>query len=84
MSEEPRIAALDVAGIERWLDNPAVSVAEVMAELPFLRIEAEAEEFLASIRSGLEDIRLGRTVPHEQVVRDMQERRRRYRASAAE
>jgi len=75
---------LDVAGIERWLDNPDVSVAEIMADLPFLRTESEAKDFLASIRSGLDDIRLGRAVPHEQVVRDMEERRRRYRTSAAE
>jgi hypothetical protein len=84
MSEESRIAALDIAGIERWLDDPEVSVAELMAELPFLRTKAEAKEFLASIRAGLDDIRHGRTVPHEQVVREMEERRRRYRASAAE
>jgi len=84
MSTDPKVSALDIAGIERWLDNSDMSIAELMAELSFLRTEADAMNFLASIRAGLNDVRSGRSVPHEQVVREAAERRRHYRASAAE
>jgi hypothetical protein len=84
MGEEPKIAALDVAELDRWLNDPDASIGELMADLPFLRTEAEARRYLDEIREALDDVKHGRVVPHEQIVRDAAERRRRYRASAAE
>lgn len=84
MNDAPKIAALDIAELERWLDDPAAPLGDLMAELPFLRTEAEARAYLDDLRVGLDDIKHGRTVPHEQVVRDAAERRNRYRVSAAE
>lgn len=84
MDEEPKIVALDVAELERWLDDPDASLVELMADLPFLRTEAEARAYLDDIREALDDVKHGRVVPHEQIVQDAAERRNRFRASAAE
>jgi hypothetical protein len=84
MSEEPKIGTLDVAEIDRWLNDPEAPIDELMAQFPFLRTESEARRFLEEVKVGLEDVRAGRVVPHEQVARDVAERRRRYRSSAAE
>lgn len=84
MAKEPKIGTLDIAEIDRWLSDPHAPIGELMAELPFLQSEAHARQFLEDVKEGLEDIRAGRIVSHERVVRDMEERRRRYRASAAE
>ncbi|WP_294054201.1 hypothetical protein [Sphingomonas sp.] len=54
-----------------------------MSDLDFLKSEAEARGYVEGILAGLDDALHGRTVPHEQIVRDIEERRRRY-SSAAE
>lgn len=86
MADDPEIgiAAIDVAELQRWLDDPEAPIVELMALLPFLKTEAGAQSYLKGIREGLADIRAGRTVPHEQVVREAEERRRRWQQSAAE
>lgn len=84
MDEDPKITALDVAEIDRWLTDAEAPIGELIERYPFLRSEAEARRFLAKIKAGQEDVRAGRVVPHEQIRRDMAERRRRYRPSAAE
>jgi len=84
MDNEPEIAAIDVGGLERWLNDPAAPLDDLRTQLPFLRSDVQARRFLNEIREGLEDVRLGRTVPHEAIVRDVEERRRRGRANAAE
>ncbi|HEY0413160.1 MAG TPA: hypothetical protein VGD66_08460 [Allosphingosinicella sp.] len=84
MADEPRIATLDVAEIDRWLNDPDAPLGELRERFPFLGSDAEARRMLEGLRRGLADIEAGRVVPHEQVVRDMEERRRRHRPSAAE
>ena len=84
MGDEPRIGALDIAGIDRWLSDPDAPLDALREQLPFLRSDAQARRFLTEIREGLEDVAAGRVVPHEEVMRDVEERRRRYRPSAAE
>lgn len=86
--DEPGIEMVDVSSLDRWLADPEAPLAELVAKLPFLRSEHQARELLDGIRRSIEDVRCGRTVPHEQVVRDAEARRRRFRvryqASAAE
>jgi predicted transcriptional regulator len=84
MAEEPRIATLDVAEIERWLNDPDAPIGELREQFPFLRSDAHARRFLAEIKEGLEDVAAGRVVSHEEVRKDVEERRRRHRPSAAE
>ena len=84
MAEEPRIEAFDVAAINRWLIDSDAPLDALREQFPFLHSDEEARTFLAEIRQGLEDIEAGRVVPHEQVVRDMEARRRRSRPNAAE
>jgi hypothetical protein len=84
MADEPRIATLDIAEIDRWLSNPDASLDELRKQYPFLSSDAEARHMLQGLRRGLADIEAGRVVPHEHIVRDMEERRRRHRPSAAE
>jgi hypothetical protein len=84
MSDEPRIAALDVAAIDRWLNDPEAPLSDLREQFPFLGSDAEARRMLEGLRRGLADIEAGRVVPHEQIVRDMEARRRRHRPSAAE
>lgn len=84
MDDEPRIAALDLAQIDRWLNDPQAPLHELREQFPFLRSDAQARRFLADLREGLEDIAAGRVVSHEEVMRDVEKRRRRYRPSAAE
>ena len=83
MAKQDKIAAVDVAELSRWLDD-AGSIAELMAQLPFLKTQTEAQRYLDDVREGLESIRAGRFVSHEQVVGDVEQRRRAYRVSAAE
>jgi hypothetical protein len=84
MSEEPEIGAFDVAEIGHWLNDPSASLVDLMALYPFLRTEDEARRFLAKVKAGLADLRAGRTVSHDQIRRDVEERRQRYGLSAAE
>lgn len=85
MDEEPAIIALDVAELQRWLaDDSAATLADLMADLPFLRTEAQARAYLDDIREGLDDLKHGRVFTHEQITQDVADRRNRYRAAAAE
>lgn len=80
----PVIEAIDCDDLQPWLDDPARPLADLMAQLPFLTDEAHARRFLDELQEGLDDVAAGRTVPHEDVVRDMEERRRLRHADAAE
>lgn len=82
--QEPGIVALDAVELERWLNDPAVTIVDVMADLPFLRTETQARAYISYIRESLEDLKQGRCVSHEQVAQDVADRRNRYRATAAE
>jgi hypothetical protein len=84
MAEDPHSVAADIAWVDEHLAAPDGGLERLQSEFPFLRSAADARRFLEGIRSGLEDVAAGRVVPHEVVVRDMEERRRRYRPSAAE
>lgn len=74
----------DIEQVERWLAMPDAGFEELRDDLEFLRSPAHARRYLTGVREGLEAIRDGRVVPHEQIVRDMEERHRRYRPDAAE
>ncbi|MES2441955.1 MAG: hypothetical protein V4574_03930 [Pseudomonadota bacterium] len=74
----------DIAIFTRLLADPAGLRALASEHSDFLRDEEDAREFVESLLKGFDDVLHGRVVPHEQVVRDMEERRRRYRATAAE
>jgi hypothetical protein len=84
MADDPRIDALDITEIGRWLSDPEAPLGELRDQLPFLRSDAHARRFLAELREGLEDVAAGRVVSHEEVRQDVEERRRRRRPSAAE
>ena len=83
MSQEPKIAALDIAEIDRWLGDPNAPLEDLMAQFPFLATKAQARRFLEEVKVGLEDVRAGRVVSHEQIARDIAERRRQSRSRAA-
>lgn len=73
----------DIALLTQWLDDPA-ALRSLMADHDFLRSETEARRYVEDLLVGLEDIRNGRTFSHEQVLRESEARRRRYRNAAAE
>ncbi|TMJ16279.1 MAG: hypothetical protein E6G94_04660 [Alphaproteobacteria bacterium] len=82
MAEEDPTIARDIAWVDEQLADPEASFETLRSEFCFLRSAAEARRFLEDIREGLEDFAAGRTVPHEVVVREMEERHRRHRSSA--
>jgi len=84
MAEKDPSVASDIAWIDDQLADPDASFDALRADFPFLRSAAEARRFLEDIKEGLEDVAAGRVVPHEQVVRESEARRRRFRSSAAE
>ena len=84
MADDQRSVADDIAWIDEQLADPEASFDALRADFPFLNSAAQARGFLEKIRVGLEDLAAGRVVPHEVVERDAEERRRRYRPSAAE
>lgn len=73
----------DIALLTRWLDDPA-ALRSLMSDHDFLRSESEARRYVEGLLVGLEDVRNGRTFSHEQVLRESEARRRRYRSTAAE
>lgn len=83
MIERHQIEALDIATLESWIDSDA-ALSELLAELPFLRSEADALRFVEDVRMVVDDVQNGRTVSHAQIARDVAERRRSYRTDAAE
>ena len=84
MAEDHDKVAGDIAWVDELLAAPDSGLDKLQSEFPFLRTTADARRFLEGVRVGLVDVAAGRVVPHEVVVRDMEERRRRYRPSAAE
>lgn len=84
MADDQRSVADDIGWIDEQLADPEATFDVLRADFPFLRSAAQARRFLEKIRLGLEDVAAGRVVSHEVVARDMEERRRRYRPSAAE
>jgi hypothetical protein len=84
MAEDDEGVAGDLAWVDEHLAAPDSGLDRLRGEFPFLQSAADARRFLEGIRAGLEDVAAGRVVPHEVVVRDMEERRLRYRSSAAE
>lgn len=84
MAEEDPTIDRDIAWIDEQLADPEASFEALRAEHSFLKSAAHARRLLEEIREGLVDVAAGRTVPHEVVVREMEERHRRHRSSAAE
>lgn len=84
MADEPRTVADDIAWVDEQLADPEASFDTLRADFPFLRTPEQARRYLEGIREGLEAVRDGRVVPHEQIVREAEERRRRYGPHAAE
>lgn len=74
----------DIAIFRHLLEDP-VGLRAFMAEnRGHLRDIEDARRWVSDIIEGLDDILHGRTVPHEDVVREARERRERYRPTAAE
>jgi hypothetical protein len=84
MADDHRNVADDIAWVDEQLADPDASFDALRADFPFLGSAAHARQFLQEIREGLVAARDGRVVPHEQIVREAEERRRRYGPHAAE
>ncbi len=84
MAEKTSSLDADIQTFARWLAAPDLGRSEWREELDFLSTDDDAREYLEGIKLSLEDLREGRVVPHAQVVRDIEERHRRYSADAAE
>jgi hypothetical protein len=84
MAEEERSIEDDIAWVDEQLVDPEEAFDRLRADFEFLRTPAQARRFLEELRLGLEDAAAGRVVPHEVVLREFEERRRRHRPSAAE
>ena len=74
----------DITALQAMIDGPDMGLSAYLAERPYLGSFKNVRDDLASIIVGLEDVRAGRVVPHAQIVRDMEERRRGHRTIAAE
>lgn len=65
--------ALDRLALSRGQSKPAL-VRDVLTEYVFGEEAALSEEaFIAAVEEGLADVRAGNTVPHEQVMREIEE-----------
>jgi hypothetical protein len=84
MAKEERTVADDIAWIDEQLADPEACFETLRADHPFLRSPSHARTYLQDIRQALVDVLEGRFVSHEQICRDMEERRRRYSPDAAE
>jgi hypothetical protein len=83
MDDEPRIGALDIAEIDRWLNDPEAPLDELRQQLPFLQSDAHARRFLAELREGIASADRGELYSTEEMLQEL-EARRRSRRSAAE
>ncbi|HEX8382593.1 MAG TPA: hypothetical protein VF592_04365 [Sphingomonas sp.] len=82
MAEQSGLEA-DIALFTGLLNGPDKGLAEFMANQPNFRTPDDGRRLVADILVGLEDVDAGRTVPHAEIVRDMEERQRQYRMRAA-
>lgn len=73
----------DLAELTEWAANSERTLDALLAEAVQAYL-AKGRRWIAEVEIGLDDVRNGRVVPHEQIVRDVEERRRRYRTQAAE
>lgn len=84
MAEAQRTVSDDIAWIDEQLSDPDSSFEGLRADHPSLGSAAAARRYLEDVRVALVDVLEGRTVSHEQIHRDVDERRRRYSSDAAE
>lgn len=77
------IEAADLAELERWAQNEGRSVDALLKEAIEAYLAA-GRRWIAETEQALDDVRQGRAVPHEQILRDVAERRTRFRSQAAE
>ncbi len=82
MDDEPRIDALDVQGLRPWLDDPDRPLGELREQLPFLRSDAQARRFIEDIREGLASLGRGEVYTTDEVMRELEARRRARRSAA--
>lgn len=75
--------AADLAELERWAENEGRS-AEALLKDAVEAYLASRRTWIARTEPAINDVRQGRTVPHEQILGDVAERRARYRSQAAE
>lgn len=77
------IDAADLAELERWAANEGRTVDALLKDAVAAYLAA-GRRWIAETELALDDVRQGRAVPHEQIVRDVAERRSRFRSQAAE
>lgn len=77
------IASADLAELRAWAANSDQAIEALVAEAIQDYLD-RGRRWIAKTEVGLEDIRAGRVVSHEQILRDIDERRQRYRPHAAE
>jgi len=79
-SEEPGIEAVDAADLDPWLNDPDAPIQELIDKLPFLHSPEQARSYLEKVKAGMEDVRAGRTMSHEEFLARRAEQRRQYLA----
>lgn len=73
----------DLAELRDWAANSDRSLDDLLADAIQEYLE-RGRRWIAETDVGLEDIRQGRVVSHEQILRDIDERRRQFGIKAAE
>lgn len=68
----PMIPAVLDEALARLAEARGIPKAALIVEDEFVTAEEADAEFVAAVEEGLADVRAGRTIPHEQVVREMQ------------
>jgi len=77
------LQAADLAELERWALNEGRSVDALLKDAVAAYLAA-GRHWIAETEIALDDVRQGRAVSHEQILRDVADRRTRYRSQAAE
>uniref|UniRef100_UPI0035C9F4CF hypothetical protein n=1 Tax=uncultured Sphingomonas sp. TaxID=158754 RepID=UPI0035C9F4CF len=75
--------ASDIAMLQTMIEGPDAGLAVYLVDHPYLATAQDARDDLGKLIASLEEVRAGRVVPHADIVKDM-EARRRARIQAAE
>lgn len=78
-----KLGAAELAELQRWAANSERPLEALLDEAIQEYLE-RGRRWIAETEVGLDDLREGRSVGHDQILRDVEERRRRFRSQAAE
>jgi hypothetical protein len=84
MAEKERTVGDEIAWIDSQLADPDANFDQLLVDHPFLGSASKARRYLEDVRDALVAVLEGRLMSHEQVRRDVEDRRRRYSSDAAE